>query len=412
MRRVFGWLSKLALKALALLAIFETALASAVSAIDSSKRWGQPRGDFPREERPELAVGDSRLKLYTDYETLYEAMLAEIEQAESHVFVETFIWQDDEVGRRFVETLARKAREGVRVYAIFDGLANLGQPESFKRFPEEIHALHFRPFTGPVRATDPRNALRDHRKILAVDGRVAFVGGFNIGSLYTRWRDSHLRIAGPEASEVESAFAEFWNLHREGDLPELGPVRERNWDPTLILHCNNPSLGAFPIRDMLLRNIDRAQECIYLTTAYLILGPRFRARLINAVQRGADVQILFPERSNHALVDRLARHHFTELLRAGVRIFAYDERFMVHAKTVTIDGVWSTIGSANIDSLSLFALYENNLEVHDARFAGQLEATFELDKTNAEEITLEEWESRPLSDKLIERALSPLRPLG
>lgn len=412
LRRLLSRLAKLALKFLSLLVAFEAALAGVVVAVDRSKRHGQPRGDFPREERPELAVGDSRLKLYTDYETLYEAMLAEIEQAESHVFVETFIWQADEVGQRFVKALSRKAREGVEVYAVFDGLANLGQPESFKKFPEEINELHFRPFAGPVRAADPRNALRDHRKTLVVDGRVAFVGGFNIGKLYTRWRDTHLRVVGPEAREVESAFVDFWNLHCTPNLPELEPVRERSWNPALTLHLNNPSLGAVPIRDMLLRNIDRAQKRVYLTTGYLILGPRFRARLINAVRRGVDVQILFPEKSNHALVDRLARHHFSELLDAGVRIFAYDGRFMIHAKTVTIDGMWSTVGSANIDSLSLFALYENNLEIYDADFAGQLETTFELDKTNAEEITPDSWARRPLSDKVLERALSPLRPLG
>lgn len=416
LQRALAGLSELALKSLALLVAFEAALAGALAlaARLTRKRQGEPRKDFPWEDRPEVETGQGgdRLKLYTEYEGLYRATLDEIERAERHIFIETFVWAADEVGRSFVEALARKAREGVEVYAVFDGLANLGQPESFKQFPEEIYTLHFRPFSGAASFINPRNIFRDHRKFLAVDGRVAFVGGFNIGELYTRWRDTHLRLTGPAVREAEGVFVEFWNRHRSPVLPEIAPVRGQPWDPSLTLQGNDPSLGAFPLRDMYLRNMDRAQQRIYLSTAYLILGRKLRSRLIAAAHRGADVQILFPKKTNHALVDWLARRGFSELLRGGVRIFAYDEQYMIHAKTATMDGVWSTVGSANVDSLSFFGLYENNFEIYDEQLAGQMEAIFELDKTNAEEITLQSWESRPLPEKLIEYAISPLRPFG
>lgn len=415
-RQALARLSRLVLKAFCLLVAFETALAGALAlaARLTRQRQGEPRTDFPWEDHTEVEAGQGgdRLKLYTEYEGLYTAMLDEIERAEHYIFIETFIWAADEVGQSFVEALARKAREGVAVYAVFDGLANIGQPESFKRFPEEIHTMHFRPLEGVASFIDPRNIFRDHRKLLAVDGRVAFVGGFNIGKLYTRWRDTHLRITGPVARDAEGVFVESWNRHRTPDLPEISPSQGQPWDPGLTVEGNDPSLGTFPLRYMYLRNIDRAQQRIYLTTAYLILGRKFRSRLIAAVRRGADVQLLFPSKTNHALVDWLARRGFSELLRGGVRIFAYDGRYMLHAKTATVDGVWATVGSANVDNLSFFGLFENNLEVYDERLAEQLEASFELDKTNAEEITLESWQRRPLHEKIIEYAIYPLRPLG
>jgi cardiolipin synthase len=135
-----------------------------------------------------------------------------------------------------------------------------------------------------------------------------------------------------------------------------------------------------------------------------------RASLIEAVKRGVDVQVLLPRESNHVTADWLARRHFRELLRSGVRIFRY-KHIMIHSKTATIDGVWSTVGTANIDRLSLLGNYEINLEVYNERFAAQMERMFELDKTNAEELTLEEWEGRPFPAKIVERALATLRPL-
>jgi cardiolipin synthase len=166
----------------------------------------------------------------------------------------------------------------------------------------------------------------------------------------------------------------------------------------------------FPIRAMYLEAIDRANEHVYLTHAYFVPDRAMRAGLIEAVKRGVDVQILLPRHSNHVTADWLARRHFDELLQAGVRIFGY-EQIMIHSKTATVDGLWSTIGSANIDRLSLLGNYEINLEVYSERLATQMERMFEVDKTNAAEMTLEDWRSRPLSAKLAERALTTLRPL-
>ena len=394
-------------------AAVQAALVGGLVVIDEiRKRREGPKEGFPWVDQPEVELqSGGRLKLYPYGVRLYEAMIEEIEGAERSVFVGTFIWKGDAVGRRFVEALARKAREGVRVCVIFDGLANVVVPPSFKRFPKEIETLHFRPLWGPDNLANPRNVFRYHRHLMSVDGRVAFLGGYNIGSLYAAgWRDTHVRIRGEEAREVENDFVDFWNAHRTDDLPEIPPVKERAWNPTATFHRNDPYLRIFPIRAMYIEAIDRANSHIYLTHAYFIPDRAMRAGLIDAVKRGVDVQILLPHRSNHVTADWLARRRFHELLRAGVRIFWY-QHLMIHSKTATIDGIWSTVGTANIDRLSLLGNYETNLEVYNERFAAQMESMFDLDKTNAEELTLEEWERRPLPAKIVERALSTLRPL-
>jgi len=377
------------------------------------KRREGPKEGFPWMKQPEIELesGEDRIRLYPYGVELYEAMLKEIEGAKEKIFLETFIWKGDELGRRFVSALERKAEEGVRVYAIFDGFANLVVPPSFKQFPKEIYTFHFRPFPKAPSALDPRNVFRDHRKILAVDGRVAFMGGFNIGSLYaTGWRDTHLRIRGTGVRELENTFIDFWNTHKTDDLPTIEPVHERDWNPATVLHRNDPYLRIFPIRGMYLEAIARANSHVYLTHAYFIPDRAMRAGLKEVAGRGVDVQVLLPRYSNHATADWLARRHFYELLSAGVRIFGY-EQTMIHSKTATIDGEWSTIGTANIDRLSLLGNYEINLEIYSERLAAQMERMFELDKTNATEITLDEWERRPLPAKMTERALGTLSPL-
>ena len=398
---------------LALTALQAVILGVLVALAEFRKRRRGPREGFPWEEQPEIELesGEDRLKIYAYGVRLYEEMLEEIEAAEREIFVGTFIWKGDHVGRRFVEALARKAEAGVEVYVVFDGLANVFVSPSFKRFPERIHRLHFRPLSGPAKILNPRNVFRFHRHVMSVDGKVAFLGGYNIGSLYAAgWRDTHVRVRGEAAREVDNAFVDFWNTHRTGDLPRIVPNKKRDWNPAVRVRRNDPYMRIFPIREMYLEALDRANHHVFLTHAYFVPDRALKAHLIDARERGVDVQLLVPEQSNHVTADWLARRHFHDLLQAGIRIFLY-RHIMIHSKTATVDGVWSTIGSANIDRLSMLGNYELNLEVYSPNLAAQMERMFEMDKTNAEELTLEEWERRPLPAKLVERTLASLSPL-
>ena len=286
---------------LALTALQAVILGVLVALAEFRKRRRGPREGFPWEEQPEIELesGEDRLKIYAYGVRLYEEMLEEIEAAEREIFVGTFIWKGDHVGRCFVEALARKAEAGVEVYVVFDGLANVFVSPSFKRFPERIHRLHFRPLSGPAKILNPRNAFRFHRHVMSVDGKVAFLGGYNIGSLYAAgWRDTHVRVRGEAAREVDNAFVDFWNAHRTGDLPRIVPNKKRDWNPAVRVRRNDPYMRIFPIREMYLEALDRANHHVLLTHAYFVPDRALKAHLIDARERGVDVQLLVPEQSN------------------------------------------------------------------------------------------------------------------
>jgi cardiolipin synthase len=265
-------------------------------------------------------------------------------------------------------------------------------------------------FDRPWQWMDPRQLARDHRKLLVVDGETAFVGGYNIGDLYrTQWRDTHLRVRGPDAARLGQNFIDFWNRHASA-AERIGWTLRRGLQPRLLHKVNDARRLLFPIRDMYVEAIERAEHRVWITTAYFIPGRILRDALVDAAKRGADVQLLVPWESNHVSADWLARGYFSTLLRNGVHIFGYRDA-MNHSKTMTIDGQWSTVGTANLDRVSQVGNYEINLEIYDEAFAAQMERLFEIDRSNAFEVTPQFWANRPWFAKTGEVILAPLRPL-
>lgn len=359
-----------------------------------------------------LTIGESEVQVYTHGEALYDAMLSAIRQARDRVVFETFIWKDDAAGRLFKQELLNAAERGVQVFIIFDCFANLVVPRRFKRFDPSpnLFVLEYPLLPWPWHPFHLRSYARNHRKLLVVDGQIAFVGGYNIGSRYaTEWRDTHVHIQGPAAWEIENVFIDFWNVHSPDRLPRLADRDTRDWDPRITVYRNDPHLMIFPIRTAYLEAIDRAQRHIYLTHAYFIPDRAILQRLLAAAARGVDVRILLPETSNHKLADWLARGYYRQCLEGGIRLLLYQR--MVHAKTATIDGIWSTVGTANIDRLSLVGNFEVNVEFYDERVARRMEDIFFEDAANARELTLKEWRRRSPVEKFAETMLLPLRPL-
>jgi cardiolipin synthase len=383
-----------------------------VMAIDKIRGQRYPLdATFPTAPPSTTSIDGTEATLYTYGADLYEAMLDAIAGAQHTVFLETYIWKGDETGERFKQAIADAARRGVQVYVIYDGFANLVVPPSFFVLPPQVHVLRFPAMRAGLLTLNVRHSGRDHRKILVVDNETAFVGGYNIGALYaTQWRDTHVRLQGPAAWELRNAFVDFWNRWRGSKDPVLRDRGAKHWQPALRAARNAPSELVFPIRGIYLDAIDRATSHIYITQAYFIPDRDILDALLAAAQRGVDVRVLVPERSNHALADWLARGRYTKLLRGGVRIMLY-QGAMVHAKTATIDGRWSTVGTANIDRLSLTGNYEINLEIVDEGLAGQLQEVFRMDESNSRELTYEEWAGRSTLNKVAERILEPLEPL-
>ena len=377
--------------------------------VDHRRKKNRAPAVFPRLPPRSVTVGGSEVTVYTYGEDLYYDMLGAIKQAKNQIFFETFIWKSDAIGQAFKTALIDAADRGVKVYVVFDEFANLVVPPVFFTFPRNIQVRRH-PLVAPSLRVR-RNSGRDHRKILVVDGDAAFLGGFNIGSLYaTDWRDTHARLTGDIVWDVHNAFTDNWNLaagRRRSKLPDVGAV---TWAPNIRVHRNVPRNMVYPIRGMYLEAIDRASDHIYLTHAYLIPDEDMLNALTKAAARGVDVRIIVPAESNHIVADWLSRGFYGQLLRAGIRLFLY-QGAMVHAKTATIDGQWSTIGTANLDRLSLLGNYEINIEVFDAAVARQMEEIFAIDSSNTIELTSSDWHRRHAMVKFSETVLTPLRPL-
>ncbi len=391
------------------------ALAVGLTLVDSYRRRGKKPKPFPTSAPASVPVGSSDVTTYTYGRDLYDDMLAAIRTARKQILFETYIWKGDEVGEEFKQALIEAADRGVDVYVIFDSFANLVVGPRFKQFPPSIRVLRYPVYNAGLRFFDLRRYGRDHRKILVVDDEVGFLGGYNIGTPYaTEWRDTHCRITGAGVWDLKRAFADFWNLNRRrrfrrGARPLLLDTAN-NWEPKIRLHRNVPRLWMFPIRSMYLDAINRAQRNVWMTHAYFLPDQDFVDELKSAAARGVDVRILVPGKSNHIVTDWISRGYYSHLLGVGIRIFRYRDS-MMHAKTATIDGNWSTIGTANIDRLSLSGNWEINVEIIDADLAAQMEKVFITDLANTHEMTVAEWESRDIYRRFTEAVLGPLRPL-
>ena len=390
-------------------------LAIALSVVDSYRRRNKKPKPFPVTDKRSVPVGDGEITTYTFGQHLYDDMLAAIEGASRQILFETYIWKGDEIGEQFKAALIAAAERGVRVYCIYDGFANLVVSPRFKHFPASLRVLRYPIGPSGFRFWDLSRYGRDHRKLLVVDDEVAFLGGYNIGTAYaTEWRDTHVRLTGPAVWDLKRAFADFWNLNRRrifsrSEQPLLLET-ESHWEPEIRIHRNVPRQWSFPIRSMYLEAISRSTQRVWLTTAYFLPDQDFVDALIAAAQRGVDVRILLPLKSNHIVADWISRGYYSQLLASGARILRFKDA-MVHAKTATIDGNWATVGTANIDRLSLQGNYEINLEVIEPEFAAEMERIFLADQTNCLELTLGEWEARDLHRKFTEMVLAPLRPL-
>ncbi|HET7325733.1 MAG TPA: phospholipase D-like domain-containing protein [Nocardioidaceae bacterium] len=382
-----------------------------ISIADGFRRWRRREASFPRTGPRTSTVGADQLTVYSYGEDLYADMLAAIRAAEHEICFESFMWKGDDLGQEFKTALTDASARGVEVFVIYDGFANLVVPASFKQFAPAIQVLRYPVFAPGWRIYDPRQYGRVHYKVLVVDGEVGFVGGYNIGSLFaTDWRDTHVRIAGPSAWHLKNAFIDIWNANRGPHHVRLHDPGTSSWESRIRVYRNVPRQRLFPIRGMYIEAVDRARQHIYLTHAYFVPDQGILAALVEAAGRGVDVRVLLPATSNHVVMDWLSRGFYSDLLRGGVRVFLF-ENAMIHAKTATIDGQWATIGTANVDRMSLTGNYEINAEFFDAGLAHHLEETFATDCTQARELSLAEWRRRSVVVKLSEAVLAPLRPL-
>jgi cardiolipin synthase len=408
---IMGFASTTARRGVVALFSAQAAVIAGLVAVDAyEKRQRTKRPGFPQPGTFHTTIAGTETTVYTYGEDLFDVMIEAIDRAEHQVLLETYIWKGDDVGARFRDAVNRAAERGVNVYVIYDGFANLVVNPFFYSFHPLVNVYRFPVIRPSIVFTNIRGTGFDHRKVLVIDDEVGFVGGYNIGTLYaTKWRDTHLEIRGPSVWELREAFVNFWNLRAIPRRPQLPDLSANFWEPRIRAVNNIPALLVFPIRGIYLDAINRAERHIFITTAYFIPDRQILDALLRASRRGVDVRVILPEDSNHVVSDWLSRGFYSSLINAGVQILLY-QNSMIHAKTATIDGEWSTVGTANIDRLSLTGNYEINLEIFDRALAGTMEQIFAVDSSNSRVLSKEEWESRHVVARVSELILAPLRP--
>jgi cardiolipin synthase len=364
-------------------------------------------------------VRGNRTRLLIDGPSTYAAMLAAVEAARDHIHIETYIFADDEVGRRFAEVLARKRREGVAVRIIYDAIGSVASDRDFfaGMTARGIELADFRPLR-PGSLWRVNN--RDHRKLTVVDGRVAFTGGLNISGTYAKastsrpgpedgvrsgWRDTHLEIRGPAVRLLQSLFLQTWSrlagrqpAAASGVYPEL---EEPGGDLVQVVSSEGGDEREFRIYTAYLAAIRNARERIWISQAYFAPNAEFRGALSAAARRGVDVRIIAPAFTDSALVHYGARATYDSLLEGGVAIYEHEDALM-HAKTAVVDGVWSTVGSSNIDQRSFVHNNELNAAVVSADLARDMEEMFRRDLESSRRIDPAAWKARPARERLSE----------
>lgn len=376
-----------------------------------------------------LIVGN-KVTLLQDGAATYAAMFAAIRTARDHINLESYIIEDDEIGRQFADLLLVQQRRGIQVNVIYDSFGGINTPVAyFDRLREGgINVLEFNPINPLIAKGQWQFNNRDHRKLLVVDGRIAFIGGINISEVYSSipgsrrakktaesaiaWRDTDLKIEGPVVAELQKLFIETW-AKQHGK-----PLLKKDYFPRLTVQGKDivRAIGSTPddpyslIYLTLISAIGNAEKDIYLTNAYFVPDPQLLKALSDAAGRGVNVNLILPSQSDSKIVFHAGRSNYSSLLKAGVKIHERGGA-LLHSKTALIDGVWSCVGSTNLDWRSFLDNDEVNAVVLGRDFAQQMMHMIARDLAASETIVLEEWESRSLLLRIEEWGASLLQRL-
>ena len=345
------------------------------------------------------------IEIFTDGKDMFRSLVKDIQHANKSVNVMTYILKDDKVGSALIDILTDKAREGVEVRLMMDALGSrMISDRKLKAFilAGGKVAYFFKP---KLKLINLKLNYRNHRKIAVIDGKKGYIGGFNVAKEYLGlkrkfgyWRDTHIKIKGGAVQDLYARFLMDWRYASKEDTElsqaYFGAPAEAGNTPVQILSCG-PNSPREEIKRSMMRMITFAEKSIYLQTPYFIPDPSMIESLKMASQSGVDVNIMIPCMPDHIFVYWATYSYVGELLRAGARVFIYDGGFL-HAKTLTVDGEVTTIGSANFDQRSFRLNFESNAIIYDRRVAGEMEKTFMDDVKRGHELTLQGYNERSI----------------
>jgi len=364
-------------------------------------------------------VAGNAARLLVDGPQTHEQMFASIAAARDHVNMVSYIIDDGETGERLAETLIGRRRAGVVVNLMYDSVGSMATPAGwFDRLREAgVSVCEFNPVNPSRTRRTWRVNNRDHRKILVVDSATGFTGGINVSDVYSAgsfgsarsrdsgevpWRDTHVMISGPAVADLQRSFVDRWiqqGCPSLGDTARYFPeLKDAGRLPVRVV-TGGPEHDTSDHYRALISAFEHAEQRIYITCGYFVPDPGMRDALVGAARRGVDVRLLLPSVSDFWAPLEAGRSHYAALLAAGVRIHERTGT-LLHAKTAVVDGVWSTIGSTNLDFRSFLHNEEANVIVLDDHFAAELERLFGRDLERSREIDAREWSRRGFVPRL------------
>lgn len=358
----------------------------------------------------------NRVTFYSEGGPFFQALFSALQQAQQLILLEYYIIHNDTTGSTLARMLIEAVKRGVQVLLIYDYIGCLDTPSSYFSHLKH-HGIAVLPFNPPSFRKGPGwFDKRDHRKMTIIDGRLAFLGGFNIGDEYAglpsaprRFRDMGISMQGSAVQELSQIFFEIWSLEKPvpPHLPPLVPPAPPRMEEgaTILVVSGGPHQRASYIRSAYRAAIASASSEILIATPYFVPGPRIMRSLLRAAQRGVHISILLPAISDVPLVRLLGRSYYTTLLRAGIEIYELGQD-VLHAKVMVIDEIRTVIGSANLDQRSFHRNYEINSIIDSPSFGAQVIGSFRDDLRRSHRISLEDHEQRGIIPRALEKIIA------
>ncbi|MBU8907962.1 cardiolipin synthase [Desertibacillus haloalkaliphilus] len=364
---------------------------------------------------------ENDIDIFIDGNEKFDTLLEDIENAEDHIHLQSYIMRNDNLGQKIISALVKKAKEGVKVRVLYDDMGSRKlSRKDFRQLMDaggEVGVF----FPSAIPYINLRLNFRNHRKLIIIDGHMGYIGGFNIGDEYLGlnekfgyWRDTHLRIKGPAIDTMQTRFILDWNQASKSNYIKYErryfPTKKIRGDAAVQVVSSGPDSEWEQVKNGYLKMIASAKESIYIQTPYFIPDASILDTLRVAALSGKDVRIMIPNKPDHMFVYWATFSYIGELLKTGAKVYIYDNGF-IHAKTIVVDGKISSVGTANIDMRSFKLNFEVNAFIYHKPTSRRLKQIFQNDMERSTEVTLRSYQHRPRRIRFkesISRLLSPI----
>ena len=366
-----------------------------------------------------MLTENNSVKLLLNGEQKFPEMFQALQEAKHHIHIEYYIFSYDEIGKKLIHILARKAAEGVEVRIIIDDFGSKRNKRMVKKLSKAKIEIHrFMPVRFVLLA---QGNYRDHRKIIVIDGKIGFEGGINIDQRYANngknklyWRDTHIRVEGPLVNLLQFQFLLSWQFTAKKNFPFKQPyfgndfVNPGNATGTLV--ASGPDSPRPYCMEAIVSAINQAKTKIRIVTPYFIPTDQIITALQIAASNGVSVEMILPGKTDSYVVKHASLSFINPLLQSGMKIFLYQKGF-VHAKTMTFDNQLAIVGTANMDMRSFYINFEIAALIYDEQFCGEVDNSFDEDLKSCREITFKEWSRRSFKNRLLDSTCRLLTPL-